>query len=367
MNIPKEILRAAAEPYWAPAEAAKKGRAPVAILPGYFPAELLAAGGGHPFRIWGGRAATVNADADLQPYICSMAKSVLEDILDGTLDFCKAFVVPSVCDTMQNLSDVIAARGKKVFCFRIPRTSFRPDAEAWLVRETARFGEWIKGVTGRALSDEALAMEADRWNGVRSSVLELYGLRRACPPPFSGPLFYDVAFASFSLDPGAFTAALSCCATDFKCLHPSTGSGKRVIVSGTAPIPAAFLQSFVDAGLDVADDDFMAGRRLFSKPILQSFSPAALFESFLGGAPCPSNTFGHDRRPQYLIDLARAADAQGVVFWQTKACENEAFDYPWVAGALKEAGLKVMIVETEQKMRTFETSGQRIAAFAETF
>ena len=367
MNIPKEILRAAAEPYWAPAEAAKKGRVPVAILPGYFPAELLAAGGAYPFRIWGGRAATVNADAELQAYICSMAKSVLEDILDGTLDFCRAFVVPSVCDTMQNLSDVIAARGKEVFCFRLPRTSFRPDAEGWLERETARFADWIKGVTGREISTEALSMEADRWSGVRSSVLELYGLRRACPPPFSGSIFYDMAFASFSLDPGAFTGALSCCASDFKCLNPSTGSGKRVIVSGTAPIPAGLLQTFVEAGLDVVDDDFMAGRRLFSKPILPSLAPAALFESFLGGAPCPSNTPGHDRRPQYLIDLAAQARAQGVVFWQTKACENEAFDYPWIDGALKAAGLKTMLVETEQKMRTFETAGQRLAAFAEMF
>ena len=364
MNIPKEILRAAAEPYWAPAEAAKKGRLPVAILPGYFPAELLAAAGARPFRIWGGRAATVNADAELQAYICSMAKSVLEDILDGTLDFAAAFVVPSVCDTMQNLSDVIAARGKKVFCFRLPRSSFRPEAEAWLVKEAARFSAWIATVTGRPVEAEALAMEADRANAVRSSVLELYGLRRACPPAFAGSLFYDMTMASFSLDASAFAAAISCCATDgnkvlpsgqrdpaatdFKCLHPSPGGGRRVIVSGTAPIPAGFTQAFCDAGLDIVDDDFMAGRRLFSKPILHALEPAALFESFLGGAPCPSNTFGHDRRPAYLVDLAKQAGAKGVVFWQTKACENEAFDYPWVDAALKEKGLKTLLCETEQ-------------------
>jgi benzoyl-CoA reductase/2-hydroxyglutaryl-CoA dehydratase subunit BcrC/BadD/HgdB len=365
MNLPKAVADAASRPCEIAAESRKKGRAPIAILPGYFPAELVAAAGGHPFRVWGGRAATVNADAALQAYICSMAKSVLEDVLDGTLDFASAFLVPAVCDTMQNLSDVIAASGRNVFCFRFPRSSFADEAGAWLSDEVARFSRWAKTITGREPSGEALALEADRYNAVRTAILELYTLRRKCPQAFLGRVFYDAVFAAQTMDPGVFAEAMSGCAADFRC-DGGRNAGKRIIVSGTAPVPAEFLDSFAEHGLGLADDDFMAGRRLFSRPILGSLGAPDLVAAFLGGAPCPSNTFGHEQRPGYLADLARDAGAAGVVFWQTKACENEAFDIPWVDAALKERGIKTLLVETEQKMRSFETASSRLAAFAET-
>ncbi|MBI5526344.1 MAG: 2-hydroxyacyl-CoA dehydratase [Deltaproteobacteria bacterium] len=365
MNLPKVIVDAASRPYAVAAESRKKGRAPIAVLPGYFPAELVAAAGAHPFRVWGGRAATVNADAALQAYICSMAKSVLEDVLDGTLDFAAGFLVPSVCDTMQNLSDVIAASGRKVFCFRFPRSSFPDEAGVWLRDEVARFSRWMKSATGREPSGEALAYETDRYSAVKTAVLELYALRRECPQAFTGRGFYDAVFAAQTMDPGAFADAMSGCAANFKC-GDAAGAGRRVMVSGTAPIPPEFLDVFAEHGLWLADDDFMAGRRLFSRPILESLGPKDLAQAFLGGVPCPSNTFGHDKRPGYLADLAKEAGAAGVVFWQTKACENEAFDLPWIDAALRGNGLKTLLVETEQKMRTFETAAARIAAFAES-
>ena len=70
-------------------------------------------------------------------------------------------------------------------------------------------------------------------------------------------------------------------------------------------------------------------------------------------------------RQDIFKDAIRRA-REAVVFWQTKACENEAFDLPWITGSLNAQGIRTLLVETEQKMRTFETSGSRVAAFAET-
>ena len=344
--------------YESAGKAAKNGRPAIAILPGYFPAELIAAAGALPFRVWGGRPDTVRADAMLQSYICSMAKAVLEDILDGTLGFASAFVVPAVCDSMQNMSDLIGTTGKKVFCMRIPRSSFRPDSEKWLAHETARFGEWISGVTGKKPDETSLREKAAEYALARNALLELYG-RRSRGEQFDPKAFYSLILKSEGMEPSDVAAATGDISTIAK------SKGARVLVSGTAPLPLEFLDSFSEAGLDVVDDDFMACSRILSRPMLGSFAPTSLFEAFAGGEPCSSNTFGHDNRASRLVAKAKAADASGVVFWETKACENEAFDMPWLAGAFKDAGIASMVIETEQKMRTFETVATRLAAFAE--
>ncbi|MFA6035183.1 MAG: 2-hydroxyacyl-CoA dehydratase family protein [Myxococcota bacterium] len=349
--------------YTAAREAACKGVPAVAILPGYFPPELIAAAGAHPFRVWGGRPDTVHADGALQSYICSMAKSVLEDILDGTLDFASGYVVPAVCDTMQNMSDLIAAQGKKVFCMRLPRASYRPEAEEWLAHEVARFGRWIEEITGNVPSNAALSATAARYDNARAALLELYSKRRKSAAPFPAAGFYSLILDSFMCSPEDTLKRIPGYLTS---VPAGKTAGHRVVVTGTAPIPTGFLDVLEESGLTVVEDDFMAGRRVLSRPALSSFEKSALFEAFLGGAPCSSNTFNHDARPGYLIDLAAASKAAGVVFWETKACENEAFDLPWLVEGLQKAGLKTMVIETEQKMRTFETAATRVAAFAET-
>jgi benzoyl-CoA reductase/2-hydroxyglutaryl-CoA dehydratase subunit BcrC/BadD/HgdB len=338
----------------------------VAILPGYFPAELVAAAGGFPVRTWGGRAATVHADAALQSYICTMAKAVLEDIQDGTMDFASGFIVPAVCDTMQNLSDLIAASGKKAFCFRAPRTSFKEEATAWLQSEVERFNTWIAGITGKKADAESLALQSDRYGSMRDTLMKMYQDRRSAPAVFPPRLFYGVIRASHIMNPDHFAEwALEISMSMPEEEHPA-GAGKRIVVSGTAPLPLEFLPVFGEQGLILTDDDFMAGRRLASKPLMRSFEGPDVYEAFLGGAPCPSIVPGHEARADYLCGLVKEAEAAGVVFWQTKACENEAFDYPWVDAALKERGVKTVLVEIEQKMRTFETAANRLAAFAET-
>jgi len=335
----------------------------LAVLPGYFPDELIASGGAHPVHVWGGRVDTVRADAALQSYICSMAKAVLEDVLDGTLDFAAGFVVPSVCDTMQNMSDLISSTGRKVFCFRAPRTSFDEEAGKWLALEVARFNSWIKGVTGKSPDESSLKVEAGKSQARQDAMKKMYSVRAENPGLLPPDLFYGILRASWVVTPDETTALIK------DVLEGATGTGrnigKRVVVSGTAPIPSGFLKEFDEAGLAISDDDLMAGRRTVMKPVLKSFSTGDIFESFLGGDPCPSIVHGHDNRPAHIAGLVEKSKAVGVVFWQTKACENEAFDLPWVVGELRTRGIKTVVVETEQKMRTFETAASRLSAFAE--
>jgi benzoyl-CoA reductase/2-hydroxyglutaryl-CoA dehydratase subunit BcrC/BadD/HgdB len=50
----------------------------IGVMPAYFPMELIDAAGGYPVQLWGNNLPLENADAYLQSYCCSVARSVLE-------------------------------------------------------------------------------------------------------------------------------------------------------------------------------------------------------------------------------------------------------------------------------------------------
>ncbi|MCK7469404.1 MAG: 2-hydroxyacyl-CoA dehydratase family protein [Desulfomicrobium escambiense] len=47
-------------------------------MPAYFPLELIHAAGGYPVQLWGAECRVDHAEAYLQPYCCSVARSLLE-------------------------------------------------------------------------------------------------------------------------------------------------------------------------------------------------------------------------------------------------------------------------------------------------
>ena len=50
----------------------------IGVMPAYFPMELIEAAGGYPVQLWGNNLPIEKADAYLQSYCCSVARSVME-------------------------------------------------------------------------------------------------------------------------------------------------------------------------------------------------------------------------------------------------------------------------------------------------
>ncbi|MGZ6123644.1 MAG: 2-hydroxyacyl-CoA dehydratase, partial [Myxococcales bacterium] len=87
-------------------KAAHPGAPVVGYLPIYVPRPLFEAMGCLPVAIYGGgdQVDVVRGDSYFQSYICHIPRSTVELGVSGALDGFDAFVFPSTCDVIRNLS-----------------------------------------------------------------------------------------------------------------------------------------------------------------------------------------------------------------------------------------------------------------------
>ena len=108
----------------------------LACMPPFAPEELIHAAGMLPVGLWGAEIPVRLADAKLQSFACSVARTSLEMGLNEAVSVCDGFLFPSTCDAFQNLSEVWKATMEKP-CFKVtfPKQASGETARSYLKRE----------------------------------------------------------------------------------------------------------------------------------------------------------------------------------------------------------------------------------------
>lgn len=101
-----ECMQLWRDPYPHLAKLRDEGEKPMAVFCSYTPEEILHAAGFTPVRLMGSVRTLTHADAHLQAYCCSLARTDLDMALAGDLDFLEGAVFVQTCDTMMRLSDI---------------------------------------------------------------------------------------------------------------------------------------------------------------------------------------------------------------------------------------------------------------------
>ncbi len=116
----------------------------------------------------------------------------------------------------------------------------------------------------------------------------------------------------------------------------------------------------------MVDDDLCMCSRSFSLPDAPEGDPLdALAEIYLARTPCPAfHKPGFDAA-QHMLERARAAQADGVVFLFTKFCDPWFFDYPYISRTLEAAETPTLLLEVEQHLPAPAQLRTRVEAFAE--
>ena len=137
------------------------GRPVIGVLPAYFPIELIHAAGGYPVQLWGAGVAIDHAEAYLQPYCCSVARSVLELEMRGSAGLIQAYVFTSLCDTLINLRELYRRLfDKPILGLSFPVTQFAEGRRAFLADAAEKIIKGLEAVTGRRVSADALRAAA---------------------------------------------------------------------------------------------------------------------------------------------------------------------------------------------------------------
>lgn len=343
------------------------GRPVIGVMPAYFPLELIHAAGGYPVQFWGAGLSIEHADAYLQSYCCSVARSLLEIEMRGLADRVQAYAFTSLCDTLINLREIYRRLfDKPTLEFSIPVTPSPEARKAFLSSVVTGVVKGLEAVTGCRVSSEALRASAGLYGRIRGLQRQLYQLRRRKPGIMKNADFYAAIKAGFFLPAEDYGPLLERLVAELKTLRPSAERPPRIVLSGMVFGPLGAQAVFDGLRAHVVDDDFANGWRSAAKGDLQVDDLVTGTADYLfSGAPCCCLHNPQRDRHSYLIEKVKAADADGVLFWPMRFCEPDAFDRPQLSERLKQEGIPFFTLEMDLTTSNFESAKTRVEAFLE--
>ncbi|MCO5168616.1 MAG: benzoyl-CoA reductase subunit C [Planctomycetes bacterium] len=354
------------------------GRFAIGCLPVWTPRELIHAAGGLPVGVRGGGDAVevVRGDAYFQSYICQLPRSTLELALDGSLDPLDGVIFPSTCDVIRNLSGMwqLLFPDKLVRYLDVPQ-SLRPElGGAFFARELKELLHDLQRLGGRPVTDEALWASIAAYDAHRQALEEVYALRAAQPWLVPTSELYLVLRAGDVLPVEAHTAMLR----DYRALAAASGrpveDQARVALTGCfcERPPLGLIQTIERSGCAIVEDDLALGQRFVRGDVTPSGAAEgpleALALAFIERGRAAQTMFlpDHCAKGAALVDDARRAGAEGVIFAAASFCDPALLDQPMTAKAVEAAGLPSTSFKYAENTGQFQSIREQTGAFADT-
>lgn len=335
------------------------------VFPAQYPKEILWAWNILPVEIWDPPVETSQANAHLQPYICSVVRSGLELVLQGGCADLDGFLFPHTCDSIQNLASIVndyLGIKKPCYFFYHPKAPYRASSRAYHLEQLRDLASTLEKRWGPVTGGE-LEKRVTQGEEVTSLIKQAYDSRAAGTLDACNEAFYRVLRQGEFLHPDDYVPLLR------EFLETSKGgvrSGPAVILSGVLPNPPELLQYLDALRVRVGEDDLLnCSRRLLTPPVAALDPFEALADRYFLMAPCTTRAASIQERLDHLLKKVVRSGARGVIFWMVKFCEPELFDLPQLVDELKKRGLVTLVLESELNQGLGGQMKTRIEAFVE--
>jgi benzoyl-CoA reductase/2-hydroxyglutaryl-CoA dehydratase subunit BcrC/BadD/HgdB len=340
------------------------GRHLFGVFPAQYPREIFWAMNTVPVEIWDPPLITANANAHLQPYICSVVRSGLELILQDKTRILDGFLFPHTCDSIQNLASIVNDYlGIEIPCcfFYHPKAPFGKGSRDYYLSQLKSLTVELEELFG-PMDPDAFKRRVDQGLNMQERLAEAYEMRRLGGLAVSNTSFYrNIRLAEY-LHPDDFISGFETFLAVSKGENPK---GPGIILSGILP-HLEILRLLDQQGVRVVDDDLLNCNRRMPLNAGRAQDPyEILVENYFAMPPCPTRGSPIQERIDFMMDKVRNTDVQGVIFCGIKFCEPEWFDVPEMVVAAKDAGLKTLLLDLEVNQPLSGQLATRVEAFVE--
>lgn len=333
----------------------------------YMPEEVVSAAGLRPVRLFP-RARPSDADAHIHPTTCPYIRSIMSAGITGIAAGAGGMVVVNSCDGMRRLYDAWAHSVKNVPVVFLDVPQKRDsDAVDLFAAQIERFSRQIEhDFGGSRPSGDTVEREIVKKNAVRRKMMELFRLQREGGPAVSGSAVF-----SLLTDVAAGDPEIAADRIDSLIAGPgretTTGVKRRIVVSANVVDRPDLIEIIERNGASVVALDICIGQRSYETPVAEGTADPvrAIAERYLTRPPC-SRMDGMDDRINYLVDLARASRADGVILTTVKYCDSWLYELPFLKERLEGAGLRVLVLENDYEWSGLGQMRTRLEAFLET-
>ncbi|KKM09065.1 hypothetical protein SY88_20645 [Clostridiales bacterium PH28_bin88] len=333
----------------------------------HVPEELIYAAGFLPTRVTSRQEEITDADSFLQSYVCSFARSCLDQGLKGHYKYLDGLVGVHSCDTIRGIYGIWKRNIPMRFTafLGLPIALDRPEARELVRQEFKALRRQLEEYTGKSITDESIRKAISIYNKNRRLLAQVAALRSDSARFLSGGEFLEVVNAGFSMPKEEHSALLRQLLTAVKNRKEISRGKVRVLVSGSVMDDALILQLVEETGGAVVADDLCTGSRYFSTVVSEEGDPLeALVDHYFQKIFCACK-FPFARRKERLLRLVDEYHIQGVILLLQKFCDPHFWDLPALKAAFEERGIPLQLVEYEHRVGSPGVIKNRIQSLIE--
>ena len=378
----EEILRRffdiVADPYTSVAQWKERSKKKViGVFPMHIPEEIIHAARMLPVVIWRGNEPVTIGHAHVPPFNCGLTRSFVDDALRGKLDFLDGMVFWRMCLQAQSLPFIIERNVHPPYLEYLylpaifPGKDNHPGAAIrdFTIGEMERLKQSIEELSGQKTTAESLNRSIDIYNQNRHFLREVYKLRRRKPGALKAREMLAIVQSGMLMPKEEHNELLEKLLPELEKRPASSDKKVRVILAGSLcqTPPADVLDLVEELGMEVVDDDIYIGSRYFANDVKTSSNPIeSLAERYLQRTPpCATKGDWEMDWTDYLIEMVRSNQAQGIITLLIKFCPPHLCYYPDIKRKLAELGIPEVLVELEHEVVSLEQHRTRLQSFRE--
>ncbi len=328
----------------------------VAYVCSYVPEELIWARGAIPFRFFGQRGDTPEADSLVQAYCCKSARGILEGLLKhGSL--VDGIMFSNTCDTMQRISDLYRLVPSRSECIEI-MSPCRLEGSVPLLY----FARVLQSM-GEGIPEKDLIDAVSLYNEIRELMRKIHMDRLQGRVRISNEEMHVLHLGGMLLPPKELVSLLRQLVSE-EVVEPRSRRG--IVITGSMYLNDDFFRFFDERGITLAYVDMCTGMRPYERDVRFTgniFHDIAM--SYYERPLCPAKFAGPYQRIKHLKKLCTTLSPGGLIFLFPKFCDPHCFDYPDIEEALGNRW-KVLLLEIEDPWKFSSQEKTRLEAFLES-
>lgn len=312
----------------------------------------------------------------METIVCPFVRNVFDSAVKGKFAFLDGMVLPHQCDSIDRTDDVWADTLQLPYWhyLNVPHVTDDPSIE--FMKEILRLlvGS-LEKLTGKKITNEAIAQAVKAHNENRQLMRNLYALRKSDPPMISGTEMMKVLVAAMSLPVDESSALIKRVTEEVRKRQiPAGGKAPRILLIGDQIDDTSIIETIEGAGARLVMDDLSIGSKMYWNDVDITPDPVqGIAERYLRKLKLPTTfvstgdtyqenleaRFGHMR--QYIEEFK----IDGAILFIYKYCDPYGFDVPAMKSFIEAGGTPVLYLEDEYSTSTLARVKTRIEAFLE--
>ena len=345
------------------------GKKVIGCFPYYIPEEIVYAVGMIPFGVWGATGTVGAAKEYFASFYCTVAQMGLELSLNGSLDGLSGVIMSSMCDTLRPLTQNFQeANPDMPFMFLAHPQNRRLECGVdYIVSRYTGLKTRLESISGITATNESLREAIKFCNANRSARREFIKLAGEHPDAVTPGSRRSVLKSSYFMAKPEHTTMLELLNEELKRLPVTDWSGPKVVVSGIINDNEGLLDLFREYRFAIVADDVAHESRGIRLDAAETGDPMKALAMQFAAQNHDPLLYDPEiySRPEYVVDLAREYNAQGVVILMMQFCDPEELEYPSLKAALDKAGIPSVVIGVDQQMKSFGQARTILQTFSE--